>query len=129
MNVEKKFGKGTELVWSDKKRRMGMPLSVTRYYLVRKPGSWFKVFSDIGLTYSELEEINLYRICDISFYQSLFGKMFNTGTVVLKTNDETNETLTLKNVKNPLQVRNLFTEYVEAERKAHNVRVSELHTH
>ena len=55
--------------------------------------------------------------------------MFNTGTIVLKTNDETNEILTLKNVKNPLQVRNLFTEYVEAERKLHNVRVSELHTH
>ena len=64
MNVERKFGKGTELIWSDKKRRMGMPLSVTRYYLVRKPGSWFKVFSDVGLTYSELEEINL----DDAFY-------------------------------------------------------------
>lgn len=129
MNIQKKFGKGCELVWQDKKRRMGMPLSVTRYYLVKKPGSWFKVFVDVGLTYSELDEVNLYRICDISFHQSLFGKMYNTGTVILKTNDETNQVLYLRNVKNPLQVRNMFTDYVEQERKLHNVRVSEFHGH
>lgn len=125
MNIEKKYGKGAELIWSDRKRRLGMPLSVTRYRLIRKPGAWCKLFSDIGLTYSEIEEVNLYRIRDISMHQSLFGKMFNVGTITLKTADDSQPIIVLKNIKNPFQVRDLLTDYVEQERRAHNVNVTE----
>lgn len=128
MNVSKKYGEGAELVWSDRKRFWGMPLSFTRYRLVRKPGSWFKMFSDIGFTYSDIEEVNLYRVCDISLRQSLFGKLLNTGTVILKSNDETKPTFVLKNIKNPFSVRDMLSDYVEQERKVHNVRLTEFHS-
>lgn len=125
MNVEKKFGEGTELVWHDRKRWCGMPLSFTRYYLVKKPGQWFKVFSDIGLTYSAIDEVNLYRIYDISFHQSLLGKLFNTGNIVLLSNDEKNPRFVLRNIKDPFKVRDMFSNFIEEQRKLNNVRLTE----
>ena len=125
MNVEKKCGKGAVLVWKDRKRFLGMPLSFTRYYLIKKPGSWFKIFSDIGLTYSVVDEVNLYRVYDISLSQSFVGKMFNTGTVVLYSNDERTPKFVLKNVKDPFKVRNMFSNYIEEQRKLNNVHVTE----
>ncbi len=124
MNI-KKYGEGAELVWKDRKRWCGMPLSFTRYYLIRKKGSWFKIFSDIGFTYSSIEEVNLYRIYDISLRQSLMGKIFNTGTVILFSNDERNPKFILKNIKNPFKVRDMFSNYVEEQRKLNNVHITE----
>lgn len=128
MNVGK-YGEGAELVWKDRKRFMGMPLSFTRYHLVRKPGNWFKLFLNVGFLYSTIDEVNLYRICDITFHQSLMGKIFNTGNVTLISNDETLPRLVLKNIKNPYRVRDMISTYVEQERKIHNVRLTEFHDH
>lgn len=125
MNIERKYGEGAELVWKDRKRWLGMPLSFTRYRLIRKPGQWFKIFSDIGFTFSVVEEINLYRIYDISLNQSLIGKMLNTGTVILYSNDERTPKFVLKNIKDPFKVRDMFSNYVEEQRKLNNVRITE----
>lgn len=125
MNIRKKYGENAELIWKDRKRFLGMPLSFTRYYLIKKPGSWFKVFSDIGFTYSEIEEINLYRIYDISLRQSLMGKMLNTGTVILFSNDARAPRFVLKNILDPFKVRDMFSNYVEEQRKLNNVNITE----
>lgn len=125
MNVKKKYGENAELLWHDRKRFLGMPLSFTRFYLIRKPGSWFKIFSDIGFTYSVIDEVNLYRIYDISLTQSLVGKMVNTGTVVLYSNDERSPRFILKNVKDPFKVRDMFSNYIEEQRKLNNVHITE----
>ena len=74
-SIEKKYGEGAELIWQDRKRFLGMPLSFTRYSLVKKPGAWMKLFSNVGFFSSYIDEVNLYRICDIDFRQSLFGKI------------------------------------------------------
>ena len=128
MNVQRKFGKTAKLLWNDRKRFMGMPLSFTRYYLVEDP-TWVKMFVETGLTYSDLEEVNLYRVCDISLMQSLSGKMFNTGTIILKSSDESKPTLVLRNIKNPYQVRDMIADLVEREKTIHGVRVTEFHGH
>ena len=125
MNIKKQYGENAELVWKDRKRFMGMPLSFTRYRLIKAPGQWFKIFSDIGFTYSVIEEINLYRIYDISLRQSLFGKLFNTGTITLFSNDERTPRFVLQNVKDPFKVRDMFSNYIEQERQSHNVRITE----
>ncbi len=125
MNIKKKYGEEAELVWHDRKRWCGLPLSFTRYHLVRKKGSWFKIFSDIGFLYSTIEEINLYRIYDIALYQSLTGKIFNTGNVTLYSNDERCPTFVLRNVKDPFKVRDMFSNLVEEQRKINNVRITE----
>lgn len=125
MNVKKTYGDNAKLVWKDRKRFLGMPLSFTRYYLIKKEGSWCKIFSDIGFTYSVIDEVNLYRIYDISLTQSLIGKMCNTGTVILYSNDERSPRFVLKNVKDPFKVRDMFSTMVEEERRIHNVHITE----
>lgn len=128
MNIQRKFGKTAKLLWKDRKRFMGMPLSFTRYYLIEDP-TWVKMFVEVGFTYSSIEEVNLYRICDVGFHQSLFGKIFNTGTITLKSSDETKPTLVLVNVKDPYTVRDLIADLVEREKQVHGVRATEFHTH
>lgn len=125
MNVQKKYGEGTELVWKDRKRFMGMPLSFTRYKLIKKPGAWCKIFSDVGFMYSVIEEVNLYRIYDVSLHQSLAGKIFNTGTVTLFSNDERSPKFVMRNIKNPFKVRDMFSNIVEEQRKLNNVHLTE----
>lgn len=124
-----KYGKDTEIVWKDRKRWCGLPLSFTRYRLVKREGSWVKIFVDVGLLYSVIDEVNMYRVCDITFSQSLFGKLWNTGTIVLHGNDSSKPNLVLKNVKNPYRVRNMLSTIMEEQRRLHNVRLTEFHSH
>ena len=128
-SIERKYGEGAELLWQDRKRFLGMPLSFTRYKLVRKPGAWFKIFIEVGFLYSSIDEINLYRICDIDFKQSILGKMLNTGVVTVYSNDETRPTLVLKNIKDPYRVRDLIASHVEEQRKLYNIKLTEFHRH
>lgn len=129
MNVQRKYGEGAELVWKDRKRFLGMPLSFTRYLLVKKPGSWMKVYSNVGFLTNVIDEVNVYRICDIGFQQGLLGKLVNTGTVTLYSSDASKPTFILKNVKNPYQVRDMFSALMEEQRKLNNVRLAEFHAH
>ena len=126
MNVEKKFGQGARLVWKDRKRFLGMPLSFTRYYLIKNGDVWFKVFRDVGLLYTHIEEVNLYRMYDISLHQSFADKIVGTGTVTLYSNDERCPQLVLKSIKTPFQVRDMFSQLIEEQRKANGVHVAEI---
>ena len=76
MNVQKKFGASAVLVWKDRKRYLGMPLSFTRYYLIKNGDVWFKTFRDVGLLSTHIEEVNLYRMYDISLHQSTHSLLF-----------------------------------------------------
>ena len=126
MDVKKKYGDNATLIWKDRKRFMGMPLSFTRYYLIKNGDVWFKAFRDVGLFSTHIEEVNLYRMYDISLYQSFADKIFGTGTVVLYSNDERQPQLVLKNIKQPFKVRDLFSQLIEEERKANGVKVAEI---
>ncbi len=124
-----KYEPGTEVIWHDRKRFLGMPLSFTRYSLVKKEGAWVKLFSNIGLLFSVIDEINLYRICDITLHRSLLDKIVGTGTIIVKSSDESKPTLLLKNIKEPFKVRDLLSNLVEEQRKINNVNLAELHSH
>ena len=114
--VKRKYGVEAELIWKDRKRYFGLPWSFTRYSLIKNGEKWFKVFSDIGLLYTAVEEVNVYRIQDISLHQSLFDKIFGTGTVILYSNDERQQVFKLRHIANPYRVRDMFSNYMEAER-------------
>ncbi|MBQ8844514.1 MAG: PH domain-containing protein [Clostridia bacterium] len=120
-----KFGEGAEIVWQDRKRFMGLPLSFTRYSLVRNGVAWFKLFSNVGLFYSVIDEINLYRVYDITLSQSLADKIFGTGTITLYTSDKRAPSLSLTRIKHPYQVRDMLSQYIEEQRKLHKVAVAE----
>ena len=126
MNI-KRFGENTKVLWKDRKRWCGMPLSFTRYYLIEKENTWLKLFTSIGLLSTVDEEVNVFRIFDISVYQSLFDKLFNVGTITLYVNDESTDKIYIRKVKNPFKVRDLIASHIETERLKRGFRVTEFH--
>ena len=49
------FGPDVQLIWKDRKRFCGLPLSFTRYYLIRKPVTCVKLIKDVGFFTSQIE--------------------------------------------------------------------------
>lgn len=123
--IKRRYGENAELVWKDRKRYFGLPWSFTRYSLIKNGEKWVKVFSDVGLLYTIIEEVNVYRIRDISLHQSLFDKIFGTGSVTLYSNDERQPEFTLRHISNPYKVREIFSNLIEQERAKRGVKVSE----
>lgn len=113
--------RGNEYLWYDRKRFMGMPLSFTRYAI-----SEDRLFLSVGFFSIRDEEILLYRIRDISSSRSLWQRMFGVGTVTVISSDKTLPTLTMKNIKNPLQVKELLHAQVEEIKIRRRVRVGEV---
>ena len=121
--MSKKFGEGAKILWKDKKRWCGLPLSFTNYYLVEKPGAGIKLFSSVGLLSTYTEEVNLYRITDISVERTLSNKLWGTGTIVLHCDIDSSSEIYLTRINHPLKVRSMLAELIEKERirKGHRI--------
>lgn len=121
------YGENTEILWTDKKRILGMPISFTRYSLVTNHSDWTKLFLETGILSTTIDEVNLFRIYDIQCYQGVFQKLFGVGTITLYSKDISTPVLHLTNIKNPYVVRNLLTEKIEQARTQKGVRVGEFY--
>ena len=109
------------LIWKDRKRHLGMPISFTRYSL-----SEDRLFLSVGFFCIKDEEILLYRIRDINTTRTLWQRLFGVGTVTVVSSDKTMPVLEIKNVKQPLNVKELIHENVEEAKLRHRVRYSEV---
>lgn len=125
-----KYGRNSEIIWHDRKRTfLGLPWSFTRYRLVKdKENKWCKIYSEIGLLYTSLDEINLYRIKDIALHQSLFDKMFGTGTITLYSNDSAAPVFHIYHIADPYKLRSMLSAMIEEQRNLHGVKVTEFQT-
>lgn len=110
-----------ETIWKDRKRFLGMPLSFTRYSM-----SEDRLFLSVGFWSIKDEEILLYRIRDISSSRSLWQRLFGVGSVTVTSSDKTCPTLVLKNIKRPLDVKELLHTQVEEMKMRRRVRVGEI---
>lgn len=108
-------------IWSDRKRFMGMPLSFTRYAM-----SDDRMFLSVGFLNIRDDEILLYRIRDITTRRTLWQRLFGVGSITLVSSDKTMPTLVLKNIKNPMKVKELIHEQVEAMKTKRRVRIGEI---
>ncbi len=108
--------KNINVIWKDRKRYFGMPISFTRYAFIEKPDMWKKLFCEIGLLTTSIEEVHIYRIDDIEVYQSLFDKIFGVGNVTIHCQDASCKKLILQKVKDPYRVRALLNDAVEKAR-------------
>ena len=97
-----------EYLWKDRKRHLGMPLSFTRYQL-----SEDRLFLSEGFLNIRDDDILLYRVRDIDTRRNLWQRLFGVGTITVLSSDKTMPTLVLKNVKNPLFVKELIHKQVE----------------
>lgn len=115
--------KNINLIWRDRKRFMGMPITFTRYGLSKG-----RLFLSVGLLSVKDDEVLLYRVRDLTVSRSLWQRLFGVGTVTVKSSDKTTPTLVLKNVKNPLMVKELIHQYVEEAKDRRRVRIGEVMT-
>ena len=100
-----------ELLWKDRKRFLGMPLSFTRYEVTPD-----RFITKIGLLRTETNELLLYRILDIRLVRSLWQKIFGMGTITLYSADKSHGTLEVKNIAKPEAVRKFLSKIVEQQR-------------
>lgn len=110
-----------QYIWKDRKRFMGMPLSFTRYAI-----SEDRLFLSVGILNIKDEEVLLYRIRDINTSRTLWQRIFGMGTISVVSSDKTMPTLVLKNIKNPMQVKELLHSQVEDMKIKRRVRLGEI---
>lgn len=109
------------LIWKDRKRILGMPITFTKYSM-----SEDRIFLETGLLNSSQDEVILYRVRDISLTISLWQRIFGVGSVVVKSSDKTLPELRLHNIKQPREVKELVHQQVEKMKVSRNMRVGEI---
>ncbi|MBS5666564.1 MAG: PH domain-containing protein [Firmicutes bacterium] len=100
-----------------------MPLSFTRYQM-----SEDRLFLSQGFLNIKDDEVLLYRVRDIDTRRNLFQRLFGVGTITVLSSDRTTPTLVLKNVKDPLFVKELIHKQVEEMKLKRRVRYGEIAT-
>ncbi len=112
-----------QYLWKDRKRYFGLPLSFTRYCL-----SDDRLFVSVGFLNIKDDEILLYRVRDIDTERSLWQRLFGVGTVTVMSSDKSMPNLVLKNVKDPVFVKELIHKQVEEMKIRRRVRFGEIMT-
>ena len=117
---------GGTVVWEDRKRYFGMPISFTRYKIVTEKDMYAKLVNINGLLSTKIEDVNLYRVDDLSVHQSLFDKIFKVGSITVYCRDASCDKIVLRCVKNPYNVYQLLIKMVAEDRKRVGMRQSEI---
>jgi len=110
-------------LWRDRKRYFGMPWSFTRYSM-----SEDRLFTSVGFLNIKDDEVLLYRVRDIDTERTLWQRLFGVGTVTVMSSDKTMPNMVLKNVKDPVHVKELIHQQVEEMKIKRRVRVGEIMT-
>ncbi len=114
--------KAEAILWRDRKRILGMPISFTVYEVTSE-----RLITRIGFFSTETNELLLYRILDVKMVRTLWQKIFGVGTITVYSADQSSHTLPLRNIKHPDKVRRLLSEMVEAERTEKGMRGREIY--
>lgn len=113
--------KGNQYIWKDRKRFLGMPLSFTRYAM-----SEDRLFLSVGFLNVKDEEVLLYRIRDINTSRTLWQRLFGVGTITVVSSDKSMPSAILKNIKRPMEVKELLHRQVEDMKIRRRVRFGEI---
>ena len=110
-----------KLLWSDRKRYFGLPLSFTRYAI-----SEDRLFQATGILNLKYEEILLYRIRDITLSRSFGQRIFGVGSITVTSSDKSRPVLVTQNVKDAPAVKELIHQQVEDMKIRRRVRFGEI---
>ena len=95
---------------------MWFPWSFTKYYIEND-----RLMIQKGLFSTTLEETLLYRIVDVTMVQTLGGKIFGTGNLIVKAKVDATPEIILQNIARPKEIRTLISNLVEESRTSRNV--------
>ncbi len=110
------YGRDTKILWQDRKRFMGLPITFTSYQIVQKQNSWTKLIIKSGILSTRTDELMLYRIDDLQTHQSIFDKLFGVGSITIFCNDASSPQVYLTNVANFQKVYNYLSELIQQDR-------------
>ena len=110
-----------EYIWKDKKRYFGMPISFTRYGM-----SEDRLFISVGFLNIKDDEVLLYRVRDLDTTRTLWQRLFGVGTITVLSSDKTMPNMVLKNIKNPVEVKEMLHSQVEEIKLKRRVRIGEI---
>ena len=110
-----------KLLWSDRKRYFGLPLSFTRYAI-----SEDRLFQATGILNLKYEEILLYRIRDITLSRSFGQRIFGVGSITVTSSDKSRPVLVIQNVKDAPAVKELIHQQVEDMKIRRRVRFGDI---
>lgn len=119
-NVKNLLG-NEEVLWKDRRRYLGLPLSFTIYTLDNN-----RLYVKKGLFNSVTDELLLYRILDVRLTRTLGQKMFGVGSITLTSADQSSPSLLIKNIKKSDRTRRLLSNIVERERNEKRVMGKEM---
>ena len=111
------------VLWSDRKRYFGLPLSFTQYAV-----SEDRLFQSSGILNLKYEEILLYRIRDISLSRSFGQRLFGVGSITVTSSDKSRPVLVIQNVKDAAAVKELIHQQVEEMKISRRIRYGEIAT-
>ena len=106
-----------EYLWSDRRRRLGLPLSFTRYFLTET-----KFITRKGFLSLEEDELELYKVVDKKMQLSFGQRLFGCGTIVLYVKDTDTPVKEVLSVKAPRRVAQLIDKYVDQQRDRFHIR-------
>lgn len=110
-----------KVLWSDRKRYFGLPISFTKYEV-----SEDRLFMTTGFLNLKYEEILLYRVRDLTLSRSFGQRLFGVGTIKVSSSDKSNSELYVQSVKDPAAVKELIHQQVEDMKIRRRVRFGEI---
>lgn len=113
--------KKEDYTWYDRKRHLGLPISFTKYYINED-----RFFLETGFFTTNIDEILLYRIRDLSVSISLWQRIFGVGTIKIISSDKSLPSLDVINIKHPREVKEIIHKEVEKMKDSKRIRVGEI---
>lgn len=104
------------ILWHDRKRHLGLPLSFTKYSM-----SEDRLFVETGFLNLVQNEVRLYRILDLQLKRSLGQRIFGVGSIYVSSSDKNLGTFEIRNIKNSANVKEMLSVQVEQQREAKRV--------
>lgn len=100
-----------KIIWQDKKRYLGLPISFTKYSFSEN-----RLFVERGFIKSLKDELLMYRVLDVRLKKTFWQRLFRVGTIELSTADKSTPIILLENIKNPDRTRDALSAIAEKER-------------
>ncbi len=100
-----------KIIWQDKKRILGMPISFTKYSFSEN-----RLFIQKGFFRVVKDELLMYRILDVRLKKTFWQRIFKVGTIELSTADKSTPIIYLENIKDPDRTRDALSSIAEKER-------------
>jgi len=79
-----------------------------------------------GLIARRVEELELYRIKDVSMQQGMIQRLLNYGSVLILSTDDSSPRILLEGISNPFQIKEQIRTRYRMARKTERIRAAEL---